>query len=364
MLLQCVIGHGAVLAEPGAFSKRAFLNDKLDLAQAEAIADLINASSKQAARCAVRSLSGVFSERIQTLLKQLIHLRMMVEAAIDFAEEEIDFLAESTVIEDSKALVAALSLILKEADQGRLLQEGLNVVIAGPPNAGKSSLMNRLCGEHAAIVTDIPGTTRDTLKEYIELDGLPLHIIDTAGLRESEDIVEQEGIRRAHSAAEKADLVLLMLDATMLTNNLNLIKQQKAELKNIDPDRILCVFNKMDLLSPAELEVLKSALPDKRVLISAKTEHGLDKLLDQIKKQAGFIAQTEGQFIARKRHITALNETAAAITRAITIYETQKAGELLAEELLIAQNALSQVTGEYRSDDLLGAIFSEFCVGK
>jgi tRNA modification GTPase len=364
MILQTALHWGAVVAEPGEFSKRAFLNDKMDLSQAEAIADLINASSKQAAQCAVRSLSGVFSEKIKSLLKRLIALRMMVEAAIDFVEEEIDFLGESSLINDTLKLIDDLGVILKTTEQGALLQEGFSMVIAGPPNAGKSSLMNRFCGEHTAIVTDIAGTTRDLLREYIELDGLPIHIVDTAGLHESDNAVEIEGIRRALDETKKADLILFVLDSVQAFNDSNYIAAQLLKLNHNDAKDVLIVFNKTDLLETTQnIDTLSHADFDV-IGVSVKKEQGMDALIQSIKQRAGYSTQNEGAFIARARHVAAIKNTREAIVRGVAVYQAQKASELLAEELKLAQESLSLITGEYRSDDLLGAIFSEFCIGK
>lgn len=346
-LLQTVLQHGARLAKPGEFSERAFLNNKMDLAQAEAIADLINASSEQAAQSAMRSLQGEFSNQINILLEKLICLRMMVEAAIDFPEEEIDFIAESTIIEDLKTLLQQGETIKQAAQQGVLLQEGLTVVITGQTNAGKSSLLNLLCGRDSAIVTDIPGTTRDTLREYIQIDGLPLHIIDTAGIRESVDAVEQEGIRRAQKAMERADLILLVEDVKS--------KDRTPALPN---KPTVVIKNKIDLLSEAPNEKDKGAL-----YLSAKTGEGLDRLHDYLKRFAGFEAG-EGNFIARRRHLDALDRCCRSIRKGLNEAEKNKAAELLAEELTQAQTALSEITGEFTPDDLLGKIFSTFCIGK
>lgn len=344
-LLQATLKSGARLANPGEFSERAFLNNKIDLAQAEAIADLINASSEQAAQSAMRSLQGEFSKKIHVLLEKLIALRMMVEAAIDFPEEEIDFIAESTAVEDLKQLLKQLETIQQSTKQGVLLQEGLTVAIAGAPNAGKSSLLNLLSGKDSAIVTDIPGTTRDTLREYIQVDGLPIHIVDTAGIRQSDDQVEQEGIRRAKSAFNEADLILLIEDATK--------KTETIELPN---KPIIVIKNKMDLLKnkPEDSDA---------VYLSAKTGEGLNQLHDRLKSFAGFQAN-EGYFIARRRHLEALEQCQQSIKKGLAEIENTHAGELLAEELRQAQDSLSKITGAFTADDLLGEIFSSFCIGK
>lgn len=352
MLLRRVIELGARLARPGEFSERAFLNDKLDLSQAEAIADLINAHSEQAAKSALKSLQGEFSALISGLVQQLIQLRMFVEAALDFPEEEIDFLEDKNISENLDNVIKQLDAVLQSAKQGRLLQEGMTVVIAGEPNAGKSSLLNLLSGQESAIVTDIPGTTRDVLREYIQLDGLPLHIIDTAGLQESDDIVEQEGVKRAQLVIEQADRVLLMKDITS--------KQQLSEQENI-LNKTTVIYNKVDLTNEAPRIEKK----DKTyIYLSAKTGEGLDLLKQHLKKCMGFDGTTEGNFIARRRHIDALVKANKCLLSAKKQLQENKVGELLAEELLQAQNILSKITGEFRSDDLLGKIFSEFCIGK
>lgn len=360
-LLQAVIAAGAEMANPGEFSERAFLNGKMDLAQAEAIADLINASSKQAAKSAARSLTGAFSKHINALLQQLTALRMFVEASIDFVDEDIDFIGEAKIIQQCQGLQQELESILKTTRQGVLLRDGLRVVIAGKPNAGKSSLLNRLTGEHTAIVTDIAGTTRDVLKEYIELDGLPLHIVDTAGLRETSDIVEQHGIARAKEAMQQADLILLVVDAVAANQDddwqtvLRDVTQQYHDIP------VFILMNKIDQLNGA----LPETPPDYQSLaISAKQAHGLDQLIHCIKDFAGFSTNEQSSITARRRHLLAIEKTATRIDAAVTVYEQQRAHELLAEELRQAQDALAQITGAFRADDLLGKIFSEFCIGK
>lgn len=352
-LLRRINALGARVARPGEFSERAFLNDKLDLAQAEAIADLISASSEQAARSAVRSLQGEFSDKIKMLVEQVIRLRVYVEAAIDFPDEEIDFLADEKVASDLVTIEAALQTILVTAKQGALLREGMNVVIAGKPNAGKSSLLNALSGQQTAIVTDVPGTTRDVLRQHIVIDGLPLHIIDTAGIRESDDIVEQEGVRRAKQAMQDADCLVLVHDVNsdqpLLENDL--IKQF-AELR-----RLLVVHNKIDV----QHEV--PSLNNNQIYLSAKTGQGIDLLKQQLKKLIGFETHTEGCFIARSRHLLALEQANTHLDQA-AIQLQKNAGECMAEELRYVQQELSTITGEFTSDDLLGEIFSNFCIGK
>ena len=355
LLLRRVLALGVRLARPGEFSERAFLNDKLDLAQAEAIADLIDSTTEQAARSAQRSLQGEFSARIQGLVEALIRLRLYVEASIDFTEEDIDFLAEGQIAARLAELLAALDAIRRTARQGCLLRDGMTVVIAGRPNAGKSSLLNRLAGREAAIVTEIAGTTRDTLREYIQIDGMPLHVVDTAGLRESEDIVEREGIRRAHAEIERADRVLLLIDDREP-------EQAEALLASL-PERlpVTRIHNKIDLTGkPAGLA---EGSEGPAVYLSAKTGAGLDELLRHLKTCMGYDSEAEGVFIARRRHLDAIARAHASLENATRQLDS-KAAELLAEDLREAQNALSEITGEFTSDDLLGRIFASFCIGK
>lgn len=359
-LLKCVLEHGARLAKPGEFSEQAFLNHKLDLTQAEAIADLINAESEQAARCAMRSLQGEFSSQIHHIVDQLIQLRMYVEAAIDFPEEEIDFLSQSHVLGDTKQLLQNIEQLLAKAHQGALIRDGITVVIAGEPNVGKSSLLNLLSGRESAIVTEIAGTTRDVLREKIILEGMPINIIDTAGLRETNDIVEQEGIRRAKSALLEADIVLYLLDMSREKN----IDAAIIKLSENIPDNIpsIVVLNKIDLVNISPIVEQK----DKKsfVYVSIKKQLGIDLLITALKKIVGYQTATEGNFIARRRHIDALNRALQCLQKGVEQLETYRAGELLAEELRVAQEALSSITGAFTSDDLLGEIFSSFCIGK
>ena len=361
-IVRTCIRLGARQARPGEFSLRAFLNDRMDLTQAEAIADLIDAGTESAARAAVNSLQGAFSDAVNELVEGLIQLRMYVEAAIDFPEEEIDFLADSTVAADLAALMKKVAEVMDRAQQGRLLREGFNIVIAGRPNAGKSSLLNALAGTDAAIVTDIPGTTRDVLRETIQLDGLPLNIIDTAGLRESPDIVEQEGIRRAWAEMEKADLLLVVADASQPTATVleQLLPGNAQQLTKLRAHQLL-VLNKLDLCNeapeaPAQLDT---------VAVSAKTGDGMDKLRTRLKDLAGYhqVSGT-GTFSARRRHLDALRQAQAALQRGHAQLQQHQAGELLAEDLRAAQQALEEITGAFSSDDLLGRIFSSFCIGK
>lgn len=346
LLLREVILQGARQARAGEFSERAFLNDKIDLAQAEAIADLIDSSTAQAAKGAMRSLQGEFSNKVNALLKELIYLRMYVEAAIDFPEEEIDFLADEKIRSSIENLQSDLASTIQQAGQGAILRNGFRLVIAGKPNAGKSSLLNALSGHEAAIVTDIPGTTRDIVSETIDIDGLPVHIIDTAGLRDSDDTVEKIGIQRARKAIDDADHVLFLIDAT---------SSDKQELE-FDEQKTTFVFNKVDLLNEDQrLQGLS---------ISATTGLGIEELKKHIKTLAGYAEENETVFTARRRHLTALADASAAVERGLDQLKTHNAGELLADELLQAQNFLNEITGEFSADDLLGEIFSGFCIGK
>ncbi len=354
MLLKRCVELGVRIARPGEFSERAFINDKLDLAQAEAIADLIDSSSEEAARSALRSLQGDFSKLINQLLTQLIELRVYVEAALDFPEEEVDFLADTAITDRLDTIKQALAYVFAQAKQGSLLREGMNLVIAGRPNAGKSSLLNALSGNEVAIVTDIAGTTRDVVKEHINLDGMPLHIIDTAGLRDSDDVVEQIGIKRAWEAIEKADLVLVLRDDSLDDDD-----EHIAILDKI-PSHLpqLIVHNKIDKTGH------KQGIIDGEIYLSAKQNIGIDELKTVLKQRMGYQSNTEGSFIARRRHITALEQTQSAVENAEIQLKTFNAGELMAEELKLAQEALGQITGRYTPDDLLGEIFSSFCIGK
>ena len=353
---------GVRIARAGEFSEQAFLNDKLDLAQAEAIADLIDATSEQAARSALKSLQGEFSHKINALVDNVIYLRTYVEAAIDFPDEEIDFLADGKIEAKLNEIIAQLANVRQEAKQGSILREGMKVVIAGKPNAGKSSLLNALAGREAAIVTDIAGTTRDVLREHIHIDGMPLHIIDTAGLREASDEVEKIGIKRAWDEIEQADHVLLMIDSN--ESQADHFQQEWAEFlaklpKNIP---VTVIRNKVDLTG--ETESLVQTDNFTVIRLSAQTKVGVDLLREHLKKSMGYQSSTEGGFIARRRHLVAL-ETAAEHLQRGHIQLTQfYAGELLAEELRMVQNALSEITGQFTSDDLLGNIFSSFCIGK
>jgi tRNA modification GTPase len=361
LLLKEVISIGARLARPGEFSERAFLNNKIDLTQAEAIADLIDSASEQAAKNALRSLQGEFSEKINRLLEALIQLRIYVEAAIDFPEEEIDFLADGKVATDLTAIIANLLQVFEQAKQGTLVQEGMTVVIAGKPNAGKSSLLNALSGRDSAIVTAIEGTTRDILREQIQIDGMPLHIIDTAGLRESPDIIEQEGIRRAWEEIEKADRVLLVVDSSV---------SEETDPQALWPDfaeklpqlhTVTIIHNKCDLIQ--QTAMITEGDPT-LIKLSAKADEGIDLLRQHLKACMGYSGAGEGGFTARRRHLVALDKAYQALIAGQNQLNNFGAGELLAEDLRQCQQCLSEITGEFSADDLLGEIFSSFCIGK
>jgi len=355
MLLRRVISLGARLAHPGEFTERAFLNNKLDLAQAEAVADLIESSTEQSVRSAQKSMQGVFSAQINELVAELTELRIYVEAAIDFVDEEIDFLTDGVVENRIVRLLQSIQLIQKSAQQGRLLRDGMTVVLAGKPNAGKSSLLNALAGHEAAIVTDIAGTTRDVLRERIQLDGMPLHIIDTAGLRESDNSIEKEGIRRAHEEIQKADKILLLIDAREPETQ-DLLKTLPT---NID---ITKVYNKIDLLGLAP--EIKQTEDGYSCYLSIKTGDGMDLLKQHLKQSVGFNESTDNVFIARRRHIEALRKGHDYVENALNQLQVSQAGELVAEDLRQAQMSLAEITGTVTSDDLLGKIFSSFCIGK
>ncbi len=363
LVLAAALAAGARPARPGEFSERAFLNDKLDLAQAEAIADLIDSSSEQAARCALRSLQGEFSRQVENLVEALIQLRIYVEAAIDFPEEEIDFLADGKVAGDLTRIRDDLESLLADARQGTLMQEGMNVVIAGRPNAGKSSLLNALAGREAAIVTAVEGTTRDVLRERIHIDGMPLHIIDTAGLRESSDEVERIGIARAWEEIRQADRVLLIVDAS--TTDADDSEAIWSEFVHQLPPGapISVVRNKIDLTH--ETGGLQSNPRGEPVIrLSARDRQGLDALREHLKACMGYQSGGEGGFIARRRHLEALLKARESLAQGADQLEGHGAGELLAEDLRAAQDALGEITGAITSDDLLGRIFSSFCIGK
>jgi tRNA modification GTPase len=352
---------GLRVARPGEFTERAFHNDKIDLAQAEAIADLIDASTEAAARSASRSLSGEFSREIHALRDALVHLRMLVEATLDFPEEEIDFLQKADAKGQLDRLQQALARVMQRARQGALLREGIKVVIAGQPNAGKSSLLNALAGAELAIVTPVAGTTRDVVAQTIQIEGVPLHVMDTAGLRHSEDEVEKIGIERAWGHIETADAVLFLHDLTRLDTPEYIAEEDRITLglgkklpKNIP---VIDVWNKLDAAGPST--------PRAGVMLSAKSGQGLDALRQKLLEAVGWQAASEGVFIARERHVQALRRVDAHLLSATAHLSTASPTlDLLAEELRLAQTALNEITGEFTSDDLLGVIFSSFCIGK
>lgn len=352
LVLERCLELGAKLAEPGEFSRRAFLNDKIDLAQAESIADLIDAQSKEAARSAIRSLTGEFSRKIHALVDAVIHLRMLVEATLDFPEEEIDFLAKADAFGQLRTIEKKLGEIQAQARQGAMLREGLNIVLIGQPNVGKSSLLNQMAGYEVAIVTEVAGTTRDAVREAIQIDGVPLHITDTAGLRETEDPVERIGIERTWRAVEQADIALLLVDSS------HGVGQREASIMARLPDiPRLTVHNKIDLTGEAP----RLSPEGTEVWLSAKDGRGIELLQSRLLELAGWQSAGEGTFMARRRHLEALCEAADHLTQA----GNQVAQlDLFAEELRLVQSALSSITGEFTSDDLLGEIFSRFCIGK
>jgi tRNA modification GTPase len=358
-LVARVVDLGARRALPGEFTQRAFLNDKLDLTQAEAIADIIDAGSRAAARAAMRSLQGEFSAMVHGLTEAVIDLRTYVEAAIDFPEEEIDFLADRELAERLETVRQHFEGVAQSARQGRLLRDGMTVVIAGPPNAGKSSLLNRLAGYDAAIVTPIPGTTRDVVRERIHLDGMPLHVLDTAGLREAHDAVEEEGIRRAQAEMRRADRVLFVIDAFEDPVG-NAFRDECARLPAEVP--VTLIFNKCDLTPAIPLGDTVSGPP--RFMISALSGSGLELLREHLKSCMGYHSLDAGTISARARHLEALTRARAHVDQAARELAERRAGELVAQELREAQQALAEITGEFGSEDLLGRIFSSFCVGK
>jgi tRNA modification GTPase len=354
------------LAKPGEFSEQAFLNDKLDLTQAEAIADLINSSSEQAAKCALHSLQGEFSKLVHQLVEKVIHLRMYVEASIDFPEEEIDFLADKKIVNSLKDIINQTATVRAQAQQGSIIREGMRVVIAGRPNAGKSSLLNALSGKDSAIVTDIAGTTRDVLSEQIHIDGMPLHIIDTAGLRESTNKVEQIGIERAWQEIKQADRVLLMVDSSQKykQGSNDDIQQEWPEFFKKLPKNIglTIIRNKADI---SQVDTGYSKQNQQAVItLSAKTGAGIKELKEHLKTIMGYQGSTEGGFMARRRHLIALDNAQQHLNTGLEQLEAYMAGEILAEELRLTQQELNEITGEFTNDDLLSEIFSSFCIGK
>lgn len=355
MLQDRCVALGARLAEPGEFSKRAFLNDKMDLAQAESVADLIDAASESAARSAVRSLKGAFSAEIHQLTDGLINLRMLVEASLDFPEEDIDFLQAANALGKLEALRQKLATVQATARQGAILREGMHVVLVGPPNVGKSSLMNALAGDEVAIVTEIAGTTRDTVREEIVLDGVPMHIIDTAGLRDTDDRVEQMGIQRTWQAVARADLALILVDSQrdVPCELGEILTRLPADLP------LVFVFNKIDLSDDDARQDMFQGHP--AVYLSARTQQGIDLLKARLLHMVGFSIGSEGVYLTRARHLDAINRASQHLVLAATGWQ---ALEIFAEELRLAQRALAEITGEFSADDLLGVIFSRFCIGK
>lgn len=354
-LVQICIQKGARMARPGEFSERAFLNDKMDLTQAEAIADLIHSTSLTAARMAVRSLQGDFSKKINDINQQIVKLRLFVEAAIDFPEEEIDFITDGNVLSQAQMILKNLETLRSEASQGAIIREGLSIVIAGRPNAGKSTLINQLSGREVAIVTEVAGTTRDVMREYVLIDDIPVHLIDTAGLRESDDRVEKEGIKRAWDELKRADCVLLVMDSLQLENPSELSSAIQAALPPHVP--IIRLLNKIDTQGQAP------KCEGNSIYLSAKHGQGLSLLKEKIKEVVGY-HPAEGQFSARRRHIDALDKACDYLKKGINQLTQHRAGELLAEDLRLTHSALCEITGEFSADDLLGEIFSSFCIGK
>jgi len=367
MLVARALELGARLARPGEFTERAFLNDKIDLAQAEAVADLIDAGSAQAARAAMRSLQGEFSVEVHDLAEAVTALRVYVEAAIDFPEEDVEFLASPEVVRRVDDIEARFARIDHAAGQGRLLRDGLNVVIAGKPNAGKSSLLNALAGYEAAIVTDVPGTTRDVLRERIHVDGLPVHVVDTAGLRETTDVVEGEGVRRARGEMERADVVLYVIDSTRPPAG-DELEQELAKLPPGVP--VLRVWNKIDLLEEA-VDTSPDAGEEPRrrdargsLRLSVLTGEGLEELRRALRERAGYEQGGTGAWSARARHLEALAAARRHVEQATRLLASRESFELVAEELRLAHARLGEITGEVTSDELLGRVFASFCIGK
>jgi len=358
LLLQAVLAHGARPARPGEFSERAFLNGKLDLAQAEAVADLIESASAEAVRAALRSLDGAFSQRVHDITEQLIELRLHIEATLDFPEDGIDFLADKNLSSRAQQLTGQIDALRVATRQGQLLHDGMTVVLAGPPNAGKSSLLNALAQRDSAIVSPIPGTTRDVLRERIQIDGLPLHVLDTAGLRESENAIESEGVRRAHEAMQRADRVLLVIDDCEEEGS-----AVRALLMQLPGRaRVTLVRNKIDVSGRAPGAVA-SATDMPEFAISAQNGNGLEALRKHLKDCMGYQTAGEGTFSARRRHLDAIERARHHVDASLAQLAARRA-ELAAEELRQAQRALGEITGEFTSDDLLGRIFSSFCIGK
>lgn len=358
-LVNRILALGARLARPGEFTERAFHNDKLDLVQAEAVADLVDAVSDQAARSAMRSMQGEFSGRVNRLLERLISLRLFVEGALDFPEDEIDFLGEADISLMLESCLSELAGIFASARQGALLREGIIAVIVGPPNAGKSTLLNRLAGREAAIVTPVPGTTRDLIEQHILIDGIPIQLIDTAGLRDSSDEIEQEGIRRAMDTAGSADILIAIYEYGRSTGT----GEQKL-LDSVAGDKhIIVLYNKIDLFDVSP-EIKTGNNGNREIMLSAKTGAGVDLLVQTLKEYLGVNDIREDVFMARKRHLDTLERARRALESGLKLYREQRAAELLADDLRLAQQALGEITGEFVADDLLAEIFSRFCIGK
>ncbi|KPJ68034.1 MAG: hypothetical protein AMJ43_01055 [Coxiella sp. DG_40] len=361
-LLRRIIESGARLAKPGEFSERAFLNDKMDLVQAESVIDLINASSEQAVYSAMRSMQGMFSEKVNSLVKRLIDLRVSIEAALDFPEEATDYISDQKIDRELKNILLELKLLLEKAKHGALLQQGASVVIVGKPNVGKSSLLNYLCRKNTAIVTDIPGTTRDVLRESINLGSMSLHVIDTAGLRESHDLIEEEGIKRTWQEMHKADLILLIIDDDVW-------EVREPPVLDLDAfeqylNRMVVIRNKIDLAKEAVRAHIEKGQTNDVIHISIKTGEGLDLLENYLKGKVGYGNASEDGFISRLRHLQALNIAEKHLLKGRNGFKKGHIHELLAEELRHAQKALNELTGVFCEDDLLDKIFSEFCIGK
>ena len=363
MILESLIDRcvelGARRAAPGEFTQRAYLHDKLDLAQAEAVADLIDAGSQEAARAAVRSLQGEFSAMVEGLAEAVIELRTYIEAAIDFPEEEVDFLGDVELANRLQSVREHFEAVTQSARQGQILRDGMTIVIAGRPNAGKSSLLNRLAGYEAAIVTPIPGTTRDIVRERIHIEGMPLHVLDTAGLRPAEDVVEAEGIRRAQAEIARADRILFVIDV-VADPNASAYAQEKARIAPNVP--VTLVFNKCDLA--VGLPVADTTAGPPRLNVSALTGQGIEALRAHLKISMGYQTSEGGTISARQRHLDALARARLEVEQAAKELAEHRAGELVAEHLRGAQQALGEITGETSSEDLLGRIFSSFCIGK
>jgi tRNA modification GTPase len=360
LLLSSCLSAGARMAQPGEFTLRAYLNNKLDLAQAESVADIIDASTSEAARCAVRSLQGEFSDAIHIVVQALTDLRISVEASLDFSEEEIDHAHYTEVSDKLKGIQAQLEHVLGAARQGSLLREGVWIVLVGQPNVGKSSLLNLLAGEEAAIVTEIPGTTRDTIRQTIEIEGIPLHLLDTAGLRETDDAVEKMGIARTRSAIEKANFVLLVMDSRR-----GITYEDKAILGSLPAALpVVYLYNKIDLLDAPS--VINISQDGSEIYLSAKTGEGIDTLRQRLLEMAGWQPRSggEGVFMARQRHLRALMAAREYLRNASVLDGNEFQSDLLAEELRLAQQELASITGEFGADALLGEIFSRFCIGK